>query len=323
MLYIIYQFLDINILQYISFRAGIGFFISFFLTIFIIPKYIKWILKNDIKQPISKYVPIHNKKKNTPTMGGLSFIVPTLIAILLTARLDNNYIIIAVFLIVGFTTIGLIDDIDKVRKNSNAGLSSKKKFLFLFILSSIISLSLLFFTNLTTDLYSPFIKNPILDLGFYMPLLWIFIFVATTNAVNLTDGLDGLATIPSVISIFTLGVIIYITGDYFLSNHLLLPYIVEVGEVMIVAASLSGGLLGFLWYNCYPAELFMGDAGSLTIGGVIAYLAILGKSEILLILIGGIFVIETVTVILQLIWKRFLKRKLFLVAPVHHHFEKL
>ena len=154
-----------------------------------------------------------------------------------------------------------------------------------------------------------------------MPIFWILVFLATTNAINLTDGLDGLATVPSIISLFSLGIILYITGDYFLSNHLLLPHIIGVGETIIVATSLAGGLLGFLWYNCYPAEIFMGDTGSLTIGGVIAYLAILGKSEILLILIGFIFVIETLSVIIQIGNYKLRKKKVFLMSPIHHHFE--
>ena len=158
-------------------------------------------------------------------------------------------------------------------------------------------------------------------MGYFSILFWIVLFLATTNAVNLTDGLDGLATVPSIISLATLGIIIYITGHAIFSGYLLMPNIKGVGEVTILASALSGALLAFLWYNCYPAEIFMGDTGSLAIGGVLAYLAIIGKSEALLILIGLIFVIETVSVILQVGSYKLRKKRVFLMAPIHHHFE--
>jgi phospho-N-acetylmuramoyl-pentapeptide-transferase len=158
-------------------------------------------------------------------------------------------------------------------------------------------------------------------MGYFSILFWVLVFLATTNAVNLTDGLDGLATVPSIIALLSLGVIIYVTGHAIFSSYLLVPNIKGVGEVTIMAAALGGGLLGFLWYNCYPAEIFMGDTGSLSIGGFLAYLAILGKSEILLVLIGLIFVIETISVILQVGSFKLRGKKVFLMAPIHHHFE--
>ena len=158
-------------------------------------------------------------------------------------------------------------------------------------------------------------------MGYFAIPFWVLIFLATTNAVNLTDGLDGLATVPSITALISLGVIVYITGHVLAANYLLVPHISGVGELIVLAFALAGALLGFLWYNCYPAEIFMGDTGSLAIGGFIAYLAILGKSEILLILIGFVFVMETVSVILQVGSYKLRKKRIFRMAPIHHHFE--
>jgi len=158
-------------------------------------------------------------------------------------------------------------------------------------------------------------------LGIFAIPFWTLVFLATTNAVNITDGLDGLATVPSIFALITLSIIVYITGHSVLSKYLLLPNINGVGEVTVLASSLAGALFGFLWYNCYPAEVFMGDTGSLSIGGVVAYMAILVKSELLLVLIGFIFVIETVSVILQVGSYKVRRKRIFLMAPIHHHFE--
>jgi phospho-N-acetylmuramoyl-pentapeptide-transferase len=185
----------------------------------------------------------------------------------------------------------------------------------------IISIFLIVIAKFPTTFYFPFIKNPLFDLGYFAIPFWTFIFLAASNAVNLTDGLDGLATVPSIIAFATLGLIIYATGHALFSQYLLIENIKGVGEVTIIISSFIGALLAFLWYNCYPAEVFMGDTGSLSLGGFLAYLAIIGKSEILLILIGIIFVIETVSVILQVGSYKIRKERIFLMAPIHHHFE--
>jgi len=191
----------------------------------------------------------------------------------------------------------------------------------LLVIAVAVSLFLILVADFPTTIYIPFLKEPLFDMGYFAIPFWILVFLATTNAVNLTDGLDGLATIPSVIALFTLGAIVYVTGHAGFSQYLLVPNINGVGEVMILASALSGALLGFLWYNCYPAEVFMGDTGSLAIGGFIAYLAILGKSEVLLLLIGIIFVIETISVILQVGSYKLRGKRIFKMAPIHHHFE--
>ena len=322
MLYTFYQLLDINIFQYISVRAGFGFFIAFLLTLYILPQFMAWAISRKAQQPINKYVPNHASKQNTPTMGGAVFVIATIIAVLLTADITNPYIIAGLMTIIGFALIGFKDDLGKILTGDNLqGLTSRGKFGLQAVVGIIVAIFLITVAEFPTTIYLPFFKEPILDIGYFSILFWIVVFLATTNAVNLTDGLDGLATVPSIISLATLGIIIYITGHAIFSGYLLMPNIKGVGEVTILASALSGALLAFLWYNCYPAEIFMGDTGSLAIGGVLAYLAIIGKSEALLILIGLIFVIETVSVILQVGSYKLRKKRVFLMAPIHHHFE--
>jgi phospho-N-acetylmuramoyl-pentapeptide-transferase len=321
MLYQLSQFLDINLFGYISVRAGFAFFIAFILTLVIMPKYLAWAISKKANQPISKYVPAHEGKRHTPTMGGAIFLGSTLIAALLTVDLGNIYIWGGLITLVGFGLVGFQDDLGKIVSGDNLeGLSARGKMGLLAVIAAIAT-SLLLYAGFPTEFYIPFFKTPLFDMGYFAIPFWVLVFLATTNAVNLTDGLDGLATVPSVIALFSLGAIIYVTGHAIFSQYLLVPNIKGVGEVTILATALAGGLLGFLWYNCYPAEVFMGDTGSLAIGGFLAYLAILGKSEVLLILIGIIFVIETVSVILQVGSFKLREKRIFKMAPIHHHFE--
>jgi len=322
MLYSLYELFDINLLQYISVRAGFGFFIAFLITLYTIPRYIAWAISKKAKQPINKYVPNHASKQNTPTMGGVVFVIATVVGVLLTAQISNPYIIAGLMTIIGFALVGFQDDLGKILTGDNLqGLSSRGKMALLLVIAIAVSLFLILVADFPTTIYIPFIKDPIFDMGYFAIPFWIIVFLATTNAVNLTDGLDGLATVPSIISLSTLGILVYVTGHAVFSGYLLLPNIQGVGEVTILATTLSGALLGFLWYNGYPAEIFMGDTGSLAIGGVIAYLAIIAKSEALLLLIGLIFVVETVSVILQVGSYKLRGKRVFLMAPIHHHFE--
>ncbi|RUM68902.1 MAG: phospho-N-acetylmuramoyl-pentapeptide-transferase, partial [Sulfurovum sp.] len=317
MLYSLYELFDINLLQYISVRAGFGFFIAFLLTLYAIPRYIAWAISKKAKQPINKYVPNHASKQNTPTMGGAVFVIATVVGVLLTAQISNPYIIAGLLTIIGFALVGFQDDLGKILAGDNLqGLSSRGKMALLLVIAIAVSLFLILVADFPTTIYIPFIKDPIFDMGYFAIPFWIIVFLATTNAVNLTDGLDGLATVPSIISLSTLGILVYVTGHAVFSGYLLLPNIQGVGEVTILATTLSGALLGFLWYNGYPAEIFMGDTGSLAIGGVIAYLAIIAKSEALLLLIGLIFVVETVSVILQVGSYKLRGKRVFLMAPI-------
>jgi phospho-N-acetylmuramoyl-pentapeptide-transferase len=321
MLYELSHLLDINLFGYISVRAGLAFFLGFMLTLLVMPKYLAWALSKNANQPISKYVPAHEGKRHTPTMGGVIFLVSTLLAALVTVDLTNPYIWGGLITLVGFGLVGFKDDIGKVLAGDNLeGLTPRGKML-LQALVAVVATGILIYTGFPTEFYVPFLKTPLFDLGYAAIPFWVLVFLATTNAVNLTDGLDGLATVPSVIALLTLGIIVYVTGHAIFSEYILVPNIKGVGEVMILASALAGALLGFLWYNCYPAEVFMGDTGSLAIGGFIAYLAILGKSEVLLILIGIIFVIETISVILQVGSFKLRQKRIFKMAPIHHHFE--
>ena len=323
MFYWFYRHLDINIFQYISIRAGLGFFIAFFLTVYIMPKFIAWAKSKKANQPIYDLAPdSHQAKVGTPTMGGLVFVATTIIATVLTAKLNNIYVIGALVTIILFSLIGIKDDLAKITKNKNdEGLTPKMKIV-LQVISSFIVMGVLFYADHPTSLYIPFYKFPLFDMGFYAIIFWTLVMIASTNAVNLTDGLDGLATVPSVIAFFSLSLIVYITGHAIMSDYLLLPNIKLVGELSIVGASFMGALIAFLWYNSHPAQIFMGDSGSLTIGGFLGYLAIVAKSEILLIAIGFIFVLEAVSVILQVGSFKYRKKRVFLMAPIHHHFEQ-
>lgn len=321
MLYELHHLLDINLFGYLTVRAGFAFFIAFLLTLFVMPKYLAWAIAKKANQPINKYVATHEGKRHTPTMGGAVFISSTVIAVLLSTDLSNIYVLAGLVTLIGFGLVGFKDDIGKILSGNNLkGLSARGKMAGQ-IFVALLAIGLLMAAEFPTEFYLPFFKKPICDMGYFAIIFWVLVFLATTNAVNLTDGLDGLATVPSVIALVSLGTIIYVTGHAIFSEYLLVPNIKGVGEVSIMAAALAGGLLGFLWYNCYPAEIFMGDTGSLSIGGFLAYLAILGKSEILLILIGLIFVIETVSVIIQVGSFKLRQKRVFLMAPIHHHFE--
>ncbi len=323
MFYWFYRHLDINIFQYISVRAGLAFFISFFLTMYLLPKFVRWVKTKNASQPIYEYAPdSHQEKAGTPTMGGVIFILSTIIAVLLTVKLNNFYVVGAILTLSLFSLIGIKDDFSKIsQKTNSAGLSLRAKLILQFF-AALITVIVLIVYNHTTTLYAPFYKYPIFDMGLLSIAFWVLVLIATSNAVNLTDGLDGLATVPSIMAFFTLSVIVYITGHAIFSSYLLLPNIKIAGELVIVGTAVVGSLIAFLWYNCHPAQIFMGDSGSLPLGALMGYMAIVSKAEILLILIGFIFVIETVSVILQVGSYKLRKKRVFLMAPIHHHFEE-
>jgi len=322
LLYLLYELFNINLLGYITIRAGVAFFLALFFTLFLLPKFIKWAQKTSSVQPINEWAPErHQEKASTPTMGGVVFVGATIVASLLTIKFSNMYAIGAILTLLFFALIGFQDDYAKIKKNENlAGLKARTKLALQIISALIISIFLCFMADFNTDLYVPFLKSPVLDMGSFAVVFWIIVIISTSNAVNLTDGLDGLATVPSIAALASFTIIIYITGHAKISEYLLMPNF-EVGEVAIVSSALMGALTAFLWHNCHPAEVFMGDSGSLTIGAFLGYLAIISKSEILLLLIGSIFVIETLSVILQVGSYKIRKKRVFLMAPIHHHFE--
>ena len=322
LLYWLYEILNINILGYITIRAGIAFFLALLFTLFLMPRFIRWAQRTSSVQPINTWAPeAHQAKSKTPTMGGIVFIGATVLASLLTIKFSNDFAIGALITLVLFALIGFQDDFAKIKKNENlAGLKARTKLLLQIISAVLVASYICLFADFNTDLFVPFYKKPVLDMGVFAIALWCLVIVATSNAVNLTDGLDGLATVPSLAALTSFSVIIYITGNANISAYLLMPNF-DVGEVAIVSSALMGALTGFLWFNCHPAEVFMGDSGSLTIGAFLGYLAIISKSEILLLLIGSIFVIETLSVILQVGSYKLRNKRVFLMAPIHHHFE--
>jgi phospho-N-acetylmuramoyl-pentapeptide-transferase len=286
------------------------------------PKFITW-AKEKATQPIYDLAPEnHQQKSKTPTMGGVVFISSAIIAIILTVKF-NFFTIISLLSALGFMLIGIMDDWGKIKGKSNqAGLSAKRKFILQWILAFLIAFALYFY-GFDTSLYIPFYKYPVIDMGIFAVVFWAFVIVGMSNAVNLTDGLDGLATIPSVFSFLTLSIFLYFSGNAIFSRYLYLPFELGVGEVVVISMALMGALLGFLWYNANPAEIFMGDSGSLTLGALIGLFAIFAKSEILLIFIGFVFIMETVSVILQVGSYKTRGKRIFLMAPIHHHFEEL
>lgn len=289
------------------------------------PRFINWAKTKKANQPIYKFAPSsHQSKCDTPTMGGLIFISCAIFASLLCVKFDNIFTITALLCLICFCGIGLVDDWAKIlKKDNHSGLSPRAKLSAQFLASLICILPLYLSTKLSTDLYVPFYKHPLFDMGFFAVVLWILVLISSSNAVNLTDGLDGLATVPSIFSLATLGIFLYLSGNLNYSEYLLLPKIQNLGELVIICAALIGALMGFLWYNCYPAQIFMGDSGSLALGAFIGFLAVVSKNEILLLLIGFVFVLETISVILQVGSFKIWGKRVFKMAPIHHHFEKV
>ncbi len=323
MLYLLYQTLHINLFQYITIRSGFAFFIALILSILLMPRFIKWAKAKNANQPIYDLAPkSHQAKRKTPTMGGVIILVSTLLSIVLCAHLTNVYVLLGLVCIILFGMIGIKDDMSKIIAHHNSsGMSAKTKITFQIVASLIVGFFLFAFSGINHEIFLPFYKYPIIDLHWLIIIFWSLVMISSSNAVNLTDGLDGLATVPSIASIFSLGIFVYLSGNAVLSSYLLLPKISGSGEVVIMAAAMIGSLIGFLWYNCYPAEVFMGDSGSLSVGAFIGYMAIISKNEFLLFLISFVFVLETMSVILQVGSFKTRKKRMFLMAPIHHHFE--
>ena len=290
---------------------------------YLMPKFIKWARSKKASQPIYEHAPqSHQSKVGTPTMGGVVFIFSTILATLLTAKLNNFYVVGGLLSIALFSLIGIQDDYSKISKDKNsAGLSARAKLVLQFICAGIVA-SLIYHYGHSTDLYTPFYKFPLFNMGVLAIFFWMLVMVGSSNATNLTDGLDGLATVPSVMAFFTLSIFVYVTGHAVFSTYLLLPSIQNAGELTIIGTAFCGSLIAFLWFNSHPAEIFMGDSGSLPLGAFMGYMAIVAKSELLLILIGFIFVLETVSVILQVGSYKLKQKRVFLMAPIHHHFEQ-
>lgn len=315
-----------NLFRYITFRAGGALFTAFFLCWLFGPRFIAWLKRKQGEgQPIRTCGPeTHLKKKGTPTMGGLMILVSVAISSLLWADLFNPYIWMLMFVMCGFGLAGLLDDYLKLTKRNSAGISGKKKLALQFFVSAVACAWIVYLETgpMSTTLTIPFFKDFFINLGWlYIPFALV-VMVGASNAVNLTDGLDGLVSVPVIMSTLVFMVISYLVGRIDYSGYLQTHYVVGAGEMSIFCGAIIGAVLGFLWFNAHPAQVFMGDTGSLALGGVLGALAVATKHEIVLAIAGGVFVMEAVSDIIQVGSYKLRKKRVFLMAPIHHHFEK-
>ena len=320
------QYSFLNVFRYLTFRTGLSVVTSLIVVFIIGGPLIKLFSKNLITGPIRQDGPIDHiiKKSGTPTMGGVIIIIGILSSTLLWADLRNIYVWILIFVCLSLGGLGLLDDILKIKFKNSSGLKSRYKFLGQIIISAITLYLLIKYSDheYLFNLYLPFLKNFIWHMGLFFIPFGLFVIIGASNAVNLTDGLDGLATVPVMLVALSFTLISYVVGNTIFSEYLQIQYIPNVGELSIFCGSVVGACLGFLWYNAPPAKIFMGDTGSLSLGGSLAVIAIIVKHEIVLAIIGGLFVLETVSVIIQVVSYRLTGKRIFKMAPIHHHFEK-
>lgn len=324
--YILYSLHDyhsfFNVFRYITLRTIYAILTALILSLVIGPYMIEFLKRYQIGQVVRQNGPSsHLSKSGTPTMGGLLIIMVVLFATLSWMDLSNLYVWLVLFALIGFGLIGFTDDYLKVVRKESAGLSGRYKFSLQVIVASVIAYILYSLPGYSTKLTVPFLKNINPDLGwFYIPLV-IIIIVGASNAVNLTDGLDGLAIGPIIVATMIYTIITYAAGHAKIANYLLIPFVSGSGELAILCGAVFGASLGFLWFNTYPASVFMGDVGSLPLGALLGSVAIISKHELLLMIVGGIFVLETVSVIFQVASFKLHGKRVFLMAPLHHHYE--
>ena len=309
-----------------TFRTGLAVGTSLIISFLIGGPLIRSFSNNQITGQIRRDGPIDHiiKKTGTPTMGGIIIIISMTISTLLWSDLNNIFIWTLIFISLALALLGFIDDYLKIKKKNSQGLNSKFKFLGQLLVGVLTILILINFSDheYLDKLYFPFFKNLIVDLGiFFIPFV-LFVIIGASNAVNLTDGLDGLATVPVMLVALSFTLICYLVGNAIFSDYLYIQFIPGVGEISVFCGSIVGSCLGFLWYNAPPAKIFMGDTGSLSLGGSLAAVAVIVKHEIVLAIIGGLFVLETVSVIIQVISFKLTGKRVFMMAPIHHHFEK-
>lgn len=312
-----------NIFQYTTFRAAYAAVTALFISFVFGPSVIKMLTKLKLGQEVRDDGPqTHLAKAGTPTMGGLLIIISVVFSVLLWQDLTQFYTWVLLLTVVGFGLIGFVDDYLKISRKSSDGLHSRFKFFGQILIALAVVLLLYYNRNEhTTLLYMPFLKNPVVDMSFLYIPFGVFTIVAFSNAVNLTDGLDGLATGLFIIAIIAFTLIAYLTGHAVFADYLQIPFLKGSSELVIICLALLGACVGFLWFNCHPSEIFMGDTGSLSLGAVLGVLALVLKKEILTVIIGGVFVMETVSVIIQVAYFKRTGKRVFKMAPLHHHFE--
>ena len=327
MLYLIAKYLGfpglLNLVRYQSFRTGAAVATALFIGLLIGPRFIGWLRVRQGKgQPIRSDGPqTHLAKRGTPTMGGLMILTSLIVSMLLWMDLTNPFVWACAFVTLGFGMIGFLDDYDKVRKASTAGVSGRIRLLGEFAIAGIASAIIVHQNG--THLYLPFTTGISIDLGYFYIAFAAFTIVAFGNAVNLTDGLDGLATMPVIIAAVAFMIIVYLAGNAKFATYLGIPHVPHAGELAIFCGGMVGAGLAFLWFNAPPAAVFMGDTGSLALGGALGAIAVVAHHEIVLGIIGGLFVIEALSVIIQVFFYKRTGRRVFKMAPIHHHFEQL
>ncbi|PNT89922.1 phospho-N-acetylmuramoyl-pentapeptide-transferase [Coxiella burnetii] len=314
-----------RVFNYLTFRSIVSALTALILVLSLSPRLIKYLVSLQVGQMVRNDGPqTHLKKSGTPTMGGVLIIVAIVISVLLWGDLSNRFIWVILLVTVAFSAIGWMDDYRKIIRKNSKGLSARSKYLLQSIIGALAVVYLYFSatTGAETALVIPFLKNVLPNLGLFYIVLAYFVIVGSSNAVNLTDGLDGLALMPTVMIGAALGVFAYTTGNHFFAQYLAIPYIPGAGEVVVFCSALVGAGLGFLWYNTYPAQVFMGDVGSLGLGAALGVTAVVVRQELVYFLMGGIFVAETLSVILQVgYFKLSGGKRIFRMAPLHHHFE--
>lgn len=313
-----------NIFKYITFRSFIAFLLATIISIVWGKIFINFMKKKQFGQIIRDDGPeSHFKKRGTPTMGGVFLLGSLFVTILLCGNFFSLPLVITLGVTLSYFLLGFRDDYLKVLKKDTKGVSAKGKLAWQFLTAFLAMYVMVEYRVIDTNLYLPFVKNPIVDLGYAYILFGALVIVGTSNAVNLTDGLDGLAIGPIMISAATLGLITYVAGHKEFSSYLYIPYIENLGELTVLTSAVIGAGIGFLWYNSYPAQIFMGDVGSLSLGGTLGTIAVLARSEFLFVIIGGIFVVEALSVIIQVASFKTRGVRVFKMAPIHHHFEKV
>ncbi|MGH7198797.1 MAG: phospho-N-acetylmuramoyl-pentapeptide-transferase [Candidatus Omnitrophota bacterium] len=319
-------FFGFNVFKYITFRAAMASITAFVLCLLIGPRVIRFLQNLGLKQTIeregfSKLYTAHEGKQKVPTMGGLLIVGALTVSTLLWADVSNRYVLLCLFAAVWLGAVGFVDDTLKLRKKNSKGLTAANKFTGQMALGVGIGLYLYFDSPAWQQISVPFAKDWIIALGPLYILFVSVVIVGTSNAVNLTDGLDGLAIGCTAMIAMTYGILSYVSGNAKLAEYLLVPFIPGAGELAVFCAALFGAGMGFLWFNSHPASVFMGDVGSLSIGGALGTVAIFTKKELLLLIVGGVFVLEAVSVILQVASYKLRKKRIFLMAPIHHHFQ--
>ncbi len=319
-----YSFL--NVFKYLTVRTGLSVFTSMFVVFIIGTPFINFFSAKQILDPIREDGPNEHiiKKIGTPTMGGLLILIGVFSGILLWGDLKSIYIWFLIYIVAGYGFLGAYDDYKKIKYKNSSGISFKFKIVAQILIAVIGILFLSFFSENTDlqNLYFPFFKNLVINLGWFFIPFAVFIIVGSSNSVNLTDGLDGLATVPVILVAGCFAFISYVTGNIVFSEYLQIPYISGVGEVSVFLGAIIGSCLGFLWFNAPPAKIFMGDTGSLSLGGALGAVGIITKHEIVLAITGGLFVFEAISVIVQVVSFKLTGKRIFKMAPIHHHYEK-